>query len=185
MSTVDHIELEAMPAALRELLAPRVRRLGYLGDFFAVAAHQPDALAGFVAFTEALKRALPLRTVEVIALTVAARTANAYERVQHERLALREGMPVAELRALVEQRVVEHPGFSAVERAAAALATDVVDARGGAAGDGFTRIAALEGPAYAVACLMTAVRYLAHATMANTWGLTPPIDSPLEAGADA
>src|SRR5438309_28638 len=81
-------------------VAGEPRRLGYLGEFFQVAAHQPAALSAFVSFSEALKDALPWRLVEVIALTVSARTGNAYERVQHERLALTLGMRVEEARAL-------------------------------------------------------------------------------------
>ena len=66
-------------------MRPRVERLGYLGEFFQCAANVPDALLAFDVFTAALKRALPDRVTEVVALTVATRLGNAYERHQHER----------------------------------------------------------------------------------------------------
>jgi AhpD family alkylhydroperoxidase len=99
-----HIALEDMPPDLQELLRPRVERLGYLGEFFQRAAHQPDALAAFHRWTEALKDALPFRVVEAIALTVATQTGNNYERVQHEHLALAGGMSREEIVALERMR---------------------------------------------------------------------------------
>ena len=94
---------------LRSRLKARVDRLGYLGEFFQVAAHQPEALAGFIAFTEALKEHLDWRLAEVIALTVATETGNAYERVQHERLALTLGMTESEVRGLVSPATAGWP----------------------------------------------------------------------------
>lgn len=177
--STPRIPFERMPQMLDVRLRPRVERLGYLGEFFQVAAHQPQALAGFVDFTEALKAALPPRLVEIIALTVAAQTANDYERVQHEHLALKVGLRSGDVSALVAG---ETPAdrFSETERAAAALARDVVAVHGGSCSDRYDAVEALAGPTTAVGCLMTAVRYHAHATMANTWRLQPPVASPLE-----
>ena len=157
----------------------RVARLGYLGEFFQIAAHQPDALAGFVDFTEALKRALPPRLVEVVALTVAVATGNAYERVQHERLALTVGLDDDAVRALVAGTAPAQR-FGELERAAFALAREVVAGGGGSCARTYARLEAVAGPSIAVGCLMTAARYLAHATMANTWGLAAPVSSPLQ-----
>lgn len=186
MTAVPRIPYDELPPELRERLAPRVRRLGYLGEFFQVAAHQPAALAGFVDFTEALKDALPDRLVELTALAVAAATGNAYERVQHERLALRLGLTPDDVRAAAGEAPDAEAGLDPAERAAIALARAVVDARGRSCAEPFDRLARLTGDAVAVGCLMTATRYLAHATMANTWGLRPPVASPLqEVTADA
>lgn len=178
MAATPRIGLEALPAQLAQELAPRVERLGYLGEFFQVAAHQPAALGHFVAFTEALKAALDRRVMEVVALTVAAGTRNEYERVQHERLALTIGFSLDDIAAIVGDDL-DGPRFSDVERAAAALARDVVDARGRQCTSAFESLQDLGGPETAVACLMTATRYLAHATMANTWELRPPVPSPI------
>jgi alkylhydroperoxidase family enzyme len=181
-ASTPRIGFDELPAALQERLGPRVDRLGYLGEFFQVAAHQPAPLGAFIDFTEALKTALPARLVEIVALTVATRTANAYERVQHERLALTVGLDAGEVQALVAGDAPADR-FDAVERAAWALARDVVAARGGSCARAYEALEQLAGPAVAVGALMTATRYLAHATMANTWNLQAPVTSPLtEAG---
>jgi alkylhydroperoxidase family enzyme len=179
MSATSRLVFEQLPAELQTRLEPRVKRLGYLGEFFQVGAHQPEALAGFIDFTEALKMKLPDRLVEVIALTAASETGNGYERVQHERLALKLGFNESEVRSLVSDGAsLDH--FSAPERAAIALARQVCSARGRAC-PAYDELERLVGEEVAVGCLMTAVRYLAHATMANTWGLQPPVPSPLSA----
>lgn len=179
MST-PRIPFEQLPEDLREQLRPRVERLGYLGEFFQVAAHQPGALSHFAAFTEALKAALPAPLTEAIALTVATATGNDYERVQHERLALSLGIEEATVRALVAG---ELDRLDPEPRAAAELAAEVVAARGGSCAASYRRLEDLVGAEVAVGCLMVAGRYLAHATMSNTWGLTPPVASPLGEGA--
>jgi alkylhydroperoxidase family enzyme len=74
-------------------LGPRSDAWGYLGEFFAVAGHQPAALLAFHEFTEALKRALPPELTEVVALTTATELGNDYERSQHERLSVNLGFP--------------------------------------------------------------------------------------------
>ena len=161
-------------------MGPRVERLGYLGEFFQVAAHQPLALGHFVDFTEALKAALDWRFVEAIALTIATETGNEYERVQHERLALKLGMAREEVLALVRgTAAAERERFSDAEVAAVQLAREVVLARGRACTAAYEALAALVDADVAVGCLMTAARYLAHATMSNTWGVVAPVASPL------
>src|SRR6266851_551133 len=90
---VTALDLDGLPDDLRRHLAPRVQRLGYLGDFFRYCGHQPAALLHFYQFTEALKEALPADLTETAALTVAATTGNAYEQAQHERLSKRLGFP--------------------------------------------------------------------------------------------
>jgi alkylhydroperoxidase family enzyme len=176
---LPRISVEELDGGLRELLGPRVRRLGYVGEFFRVGAHQPDALAHFVRFTEALKDALPWRLVEIVALTVARATGNAYERVQHERLALRLGMPEAQVRDVLAGRVGP-PAFSEPESLAQRIALDAVERAGRGAGPLVERLAALSGPAVAVATVLTASRYLAHSAASNAWGLEPPVTSPLD-----
>lgn len=178
MDATPRIGFEQLPDELRTALRPRVERLGYLGEFFQVAAHQPEALHAFNDFTEALKRALDWRLVETIALTIASLTDNAYERVQHEHLALKLGMSEPEVRALVAG-TADRERFSDAELGAARLAREVAHARGGACTEAYASLEALVGPAVAVGCLMTATRYLAHATMSNTWGLRAPRSSPL------
>lgn len=188
MTVTPRISYEELPSALREQLRARVERLGYLGEFFQVAAHQPEALRHFVGWTEALKDALDWRLVEAIALTVAAETGNEYERVQHERLALKLGMSISEVRALTGGAAAASArelGFSEAELAAVRLARQVVQARGGACTAAYEALEQQVGHAVAVGCLMTAVRYLAHSTLSNTWGVQAPVASPLAAGEPA
>lgn len=64
---VAPVPFEELPEPLRGELAARVERLGYLGGFFSVAAHQPDPLLHFNRFTESLKDGLPGRLSEVVA----------------------------------------------------------------------------------------------------------------------
>jgi alkylhydroperoxidase family enzyme len=177
MVTTPRIAFEELPEELRRRLAARVTRLGYLGEFFQVAANQPTALAGFIDHTQALTEALPFRVMQAIALTVAAATGNEYERIQHERLALRNGMSAEEVACLTGLRAA--PGLlGSAEIAAAELASAVVRAGGRGSVAEYEILTGLVGPQQAVACLMAATRYLAHATMCNTWGVTAPVASP-------
>ena len=50
---------------VQETLSARVKRLGYLGEFFKCSGHNPDVLVSFMEMTEALKEALPDRLTEV------------------------------------------------------------------------------------------------------------------------
>jgi alkylhydroperoxidase family enzyme len=178
---VQPLDLADLPSPLRERLAPRVDRLGYLGAFFTHAGHQPDALLHFYEFTEALKAALPERVVEIIALTIAGDTGNAYERIQHERLALKIGMDADEVRALSHGTLHAFPSFSPAERAAHTLATCVTRRFGSGCEPAFLRLKRVVGDEVAVACLLLAGRYVAHATVANVWRLELPVESPFAA----
>jgi alkylhydroperoxidase/carboxymuconolactone decarboxylase family protein YurZ len=174
-----------MPAELQELLEPRVKRLGYLGEFFQRAAHQPDALANFYRWTEALKTALPFRLVEVVALTVATQTKNDYERIQHERLALQGEMTREEIVAVEHMRPGTCATLSEQEVAAAVLARCAVDNFGRGCNSALLRLSRLIGEPGAVGCLMLVGRYVAHATMANAWDLRPPASSPFAEESDS
>ena len=83
---IPRLEMNELAPNVQETLAARVKRLGYLGEFFKCSGHNPDVLVSFMEMTEALKEALPDRLTEVGSLTVAGLMGNAYERHQHERL---------------------------------------------------------------------------------------------------
>jgi hypothetical protein len=172
--------LSQLPEALRERLAPRVERLGYLGEFFVRAAPQPVPLAHFFDWTESLKDELPFRIVEAVALTIASRTGNDYERVQHERLALAGGMTVEEITAIESGNLGGVDTLSDAEVAAAALSRCVIDGFGRGCNPALLRLSRCTDERTAVACLMMIGRYVAHATMSNVWGLRPPVASPLD-----
>ena len=57
---IPRLQLADMPQELRGYLEDtKVKRLGYLGEFFQVAANNPEALLRFMQFTDALGAALP------------------------------------------------------------------------------------------------------------------------------
>ena len=88
---IPRLHAQDLIPELREMLGPKIDRLGYLGEFFQCTAHQPQVLMSFITLTEELKQALPNHLTEVVALSVAALLKNDYERVQHERLSLKLG----------------------------------------------------------------------------------------------
>src|SRR5712664_5017380 len=89
---IPRLSMTELDPDLAELLRPRVERLNYLGEFFQCTGHQPRALISFYTLTEDLKRALPDNLTELVALTIATKMNNAYERVQHERLSVKLGL---------------------------------------------------------------------------------------------
>lgn len=171
------LEYEALDPALREALEPRVRRLGYLGEFFAVAGHQPAALLAFHQFTEALKGALPPELTEVVALSAATELGNDYERCQHERLSVALGFDLAWI-AAAEGRAGSDPAWLG-ERGG--RVRDVVLAvladRGHGAAASVSAAVELLGEEQAVAVLLLIGRYAAHAYVGNSVGLSAPVPS--------
>ncbi len=168
--SIRRIGFDELEPELREVLRPRVERLGYLGEFFQCAAHQPEALISLNALTEQLRGALPDDAAEIVALTVAAVTGNDYERHQHERLSLKLGFSEAWIR-----RVTDLADGSRTQQVVLAL----LDDRGRGAGPLVDALAEERGDAFAVAVLLLTGRYLLHSTVVNALGLAPPVPSPL------
>src|SRR5258708_13433984 len=111
-------------------LAPRVARLGYLGEFFKCTGHQPEPLLAFMEFTEALKKSLPDRLTELVALTVAALARNDYERHQHERLSDKLGFGRDWIRAVLALAPDKAGALTDAERAVQRLAIAAVKDNG-------------------------------------------------------
>jgi alkylhydroperoxidase family enzyme len=168
---------EELAPGVADLLRPRVERLGYLGEFFRCAAHQPAALISFMTFTEDLKRALPDRLTETVALTVSTELDNAYERHQHERLCLTLGLGEAWIRA-VEARDRQQP-LSDVDRRVQDLTLAVLRRQGKNTTGELEALVQAIGHEQAIAVLMLIGRYVTHALMVNTLDLAPPVPSPL------
>jgi hypothetical protein len=167
---------------LARYLAPRVERLGYLGEFFKCMGHQPQALLSFMQFTEAAKGPLPDRLVEIVALTVAGRMKNAYERNQHERLSLRLGFGrqwVAQANTLDPTAATE---LSAQEQRLQRFVLEVLGSDGHEAHGQFGQLVVELGPEQATAVLMVIGRYVTHALIVNTLQLSPPVPSVFEDG---
>jgi len=178
---IPRLSAGEMPAELAEMLRPRVERLGYLGEFFQCAAHQPKALMSFMRFTEDLKQALPDNFTEVVALTVASLMENRYERVQHERLSLKLGFDKAWVRDVLSLAPDREGCLSEEERGVQRLVLAVVARRGHDTESELQTVVETVGSGKAIALLLLIGRYVTHAFVVNSLGLTAPVPSPLEA----
>jgi alkylhydroperoxidase family enzyme len=183
-TAIPPIDFEDLPPPLADVLRPRVERLGYLGEFFRRAAHQPAALHAFQEFTEAGKAALGERLTEVVALTASMVLGNRYERNQHERLSVRQGRG-RDWVAAVERL---GPGGVSVlredERDAQEVVLAVLRDRGRGARAVVEAYAERYGGAAAMALLLVIARYAAHAAVVNALELQPPVPSIFEDGFD-
>jgi alkylhydroperoxidase family enzyme len=175
---IPRLEREALRRDVVETLRPRIERLGYLGEFFKCAAHQPSALMSFMAFTEDLKRALPDRITETVALTVSTEMGNAYERHQHERLSLTLGFGEQWIRE-VESLETSAASLTDNERAVQALTLAVMRRQGHGTSKELEAVVGAIGHEQAIAVLMLIGRYVTHALMVNALELQPPVPSPL------
>ena len=176
---VPRLEFEGLRPDLAEALRPRVERLGYLGEFFKCAGHQPQALMSFMQFTEDLKHALPDRLTEVVSLTVATVYENAYERIQHERLSLKLGFGEIWVRGVISLKADGSGGMSEAEILAQKLTLAVVERRGHNTDVELEALIRAVGHEQAIAVLMLIGRYVTHALIVNCLNLAPPVPSPL------
>ena len=183
MSAISPLDFDELDPALQEALRPRYERLGYLGDFFRVMGRQPRALAAFDAFTEECKSALGPRLAEAVALTVATRVGNDYERTQHERLAVRSGLGrqwVSEVEALRpddDGRALDDD-VRAVQRFALAAVG------GGDAPRTLAALVAATDETTATAVVLLTARFAAHALISSACALRPMVPSIFEDGFD-
>ncbi|MDB5580097.1 MAG: hypothetical protein JWR80_5273 [Bradyrhizobium sp.] len=182
MGSLARLEFDELEPALAKSLEGRVSRLGYLGEFFKCAGHQPAALRDFMAFTESAKGGLAPNLVEIVALTAAGWASNDYERNQHERLSVRLGLGrdwVAAVGALAPDNA---PGLSSAERLVQRLVLTVLKTKGRGALADFEQAVDALGDAPAIAVLMLLGRYVVHALFVNTLELAPPVPSIFEDG---
>lgn len=177
MSEIRRLSYDELEEGLRETLRPKVERLGYLGEFFAVGGHQPAATRLFQEFTEALKGALPSELTEVVALCVASTLDNEYERTQHEQLSSKQGFSNEWIAAAVGRG---DPGvLSEAARAARDLAASMVAGYGRGSAPVLAEAVKVLGEEHAVGVLLTVGRYVAHAVVSNTLELRAPVPSVL------
>ena len=170
------LEIEQMDPRLREALAARVARLGYLGEFFKVAALQPDCLLAFMQLTDALKQAVPDRLGELVTLAVTSATGNEYERNQHERLCERLGYERSWIAAAGGRGSGPSP-LSPVEQAVFRLALSALRKDGRELSRELSDVVEAIGPAQTVAVLLLIGRNWAHGLVANALGFQPPVAS--------
>lgn len=177
---IPRFSYEELSPELASFLRARVERLGYLGEFFKCASHQPEALLSFLEFTEHLKHALPNNLTEVVSLSVARLMDNAYERVQHERLSLNLGFSQDWVREVLTLKADGNGTLSEQERLVQRFVIAAVDRKGHNTTRELEDVIEVIGPAQAIAVLMLIGRYLSHALIVNSLNLAPPVPSPLE-----
>ena len=177
---VQRLEFDQLSTDLAQRLGPRVVRLGYLGEFFKCAAHQPEALAAFIDFTETGKRSLESRMTEVIALTVATWMGNSYERNQHERLCIRLGFAREWIRDVAALDPDAASQMADDELRLQRLVIAILESRGHGVGGVFEEIVEAIGQKAAIAILMVIGRYVTHALIVNVLALPPPVPSIFE-----
>ena len=175
--SIPRLTFDELPREIADALHAKVERLGYLGEFFAATAHQPAALKAFIDFTEAAKGELDMRLVELIALTVATMKHVAYEKNQHERLAVRLGYGREWVAAVERLAPSTEPQLSALEQCVQQFVIAAVTR------DGVNTTALLEavvkalGVEQAVAVLMVMGRYTTHAILVNSLNIQAPVPS--------
>lgn len=177
---IPRLSFEELAPNVQDVLRARVERLGYLGEFFRCAGHQPDVLAPFMEMTENLKKALPDRLTETGALTVATLMANQYELHQHERLSRKLGFGEDWVAEVEKADPAGAAGLSAEERAVQRLAIALIERKGKAVDDELDAVIELLGYEQAVAVLFLVGRYITHALIVNSLELVPPVPSIFE-----
>jgi alkylhydroperoxidase family enzyme len=177
VSEIRRLGFDELDGELREVLRPKVERLGYLGEFFAVGGHQPQATKLFQEFTEALKAALPPDLTEAVALRVASALGNDYERTQHEQLSSKLGFSHQWIAAAEGKG--DDGELSEESRAARDLAAAAVEGYGRGAAPALDGAVEVLGEQAAVGVLLTVGRYVAHAVVSNTLELKAPVPSVL------
>ena len=177
---IPRLKAEELPPDVAAFLRPHVERLGYLGEFFRCAAHQPKALLSFLRFADDLKHALPDDLTEVVALTVASVMNNANERVQHERLSLRLGFEENRVRTVLSAKAEKNRELSEAVSLVQKLTLAVLARKGHDTRPEFEKVIQEIGYQQAVAVLLLIGRYMTHAMIVNTLALAPPVPSALE-----
>jgi len=176
---IPRLSFSELDPQLAELLRPKVERLNYLGEFFQCTGHQPRALISFYTLTEDLKAALPDNLTELVALTVAVKMNNAYERVQHERLALKLGFSERWVREIISLEAKARGELSEMELLVQQLALAVLERDGHDTKTELEEVIKAIGHKETIAVLMLVGRYVMHALIANTLALKPPVSSPI------
>ena len=179
---IPRLEFDELDDALAQALAAKYRRLGYLGEFFKCMGHQPRGLKAFIEFTQAATGALPDKLVELIALSVATKLGNDYERHQHERLSVRLGFGRAWVRAVEKLAPEGAEALEENERLVQRYVLDAVDRYGRDTSAELEPVIEALGHEQAVVMLMVLARYVSHALIVNSLAIAPPVPSIFDEG---
>lgn len=181
---IPRLEMDQLTPELQAALGAKVKRLGYLGEFFKCMGNQPKALLSFNTFTEDLKQALPDNLTEVVALTVATMMQNRYERNQHERLCVQLGFDKQWVRDVTALAPTQSKLLRDTEQVVQQFAIALISRRGNRVQPQYNAVIDAVGATRAVALLMLVGRYVTHALIVNTLELAPPVASIFEANGE-
>jgi hypothetical protein len=174
---IPRLSFDELPPAIADRLKAKYERLGYLGEFFARTAHQPEALGAFIDFTDYSKGALEQKIVELIALTVATRKDVAYEKNQHERLSVKLGYGKPWVRGVEQLDPESSEHLDSTETVVQRYVIDAIDSDGVGVGRELDRVVDKLGSDNAVAVMFVTARYVAHALLVNSMNIESPVPS--------
>ncbi|NNE37854.1 MAG: hypothetical protein HKN08_06070 [Gammaproteobacteria bacterium] len=177
---IPRLEMEELEPRLQDTLRARVVRLGYLGEFFKCTGHAPDVLRHFMEMTEALKKTVPDKITETVALTIAVKTGNDYERNQHQRLSSKLGFGKDWIRSVEKLDPQNQELLSESERIVQEFALAAMDRMGNNCQQEFEKVLNVLEVSEAIGVLMLVGRYMTHAVAVNTLDLVPPKPSIFE-----
>ena len=175
--------LDELDPRLADYLAPTVARLGYLGELFQTLGHVPDAVVAFMEYTKAVKAPLSDRENELLALVVSAVLGADYERIQHERLALKLGLSRDWIAELTGRKVESPSQLNDQDRRLQELALAVVARHGKGVEEELRALVDEVGPQKAVAVLLQISRFVTIALLVNALQLRLPVPSIFEQAA--
>lgn len=174
---IHRLGLDELAPELRELLQPTVDRLGYLGEFFQVAGHVPGAVQHFMAYTQAVKAPLSNEENELLALATCATLGADYERIQHERLALKLGMTPAWIAAACDRVDADPAVLNPAQHALRRLAVGVSSRAGHRCAQEIRAVVDALGQEKAAAAVLQTTRFVLIAHVCNALQLSLPVPS--------
>lgn len=174
---LKRFSLEELEPALRAELEPTAARLGYFGEFFQVFGAVPGAVSAFIGYTKAVKAPLGDNENEVLALAVCAALGDSYERIQHERLSIRLGLPMEWIAAAEGREGADMSLLGTQEAALRKLALGIVASHGKGCSMIVAEAVAVLGAQRTTAALLQVTRFMSIATLSNALEMSVPVPS--------
>lgn len=174
---IPRVAWEEFPEGLKAALKPKVDRLGYCGEIWQVGANLPKSMLSFCNMTEDLKDEMPMKLVELTALTVAGVMGNEYEKNQHERLSDKLGYGREWIAEVNRLNPAEAKAMSDDEKKVQKFIIAAIYRRGQDSKALFEDAARAIGPKAATGVLLSIGRCIQHAIFRNVLELAPPVAS--------
>lgn len=174
---IPRVAWENFPEGLKAALKPKVDRLGYCGEIWQVGANLPKSMLSFCNLTEDLKDEMPMKLVELTALTVAGVMGNTYEKNQHERLSDKLGYGREWIADVNRLNPNEAEAMSDDEKKVQKFIIAAIYRRGHDSKALFEDATRAVGAKAAVGVLLSIGRCIQHAIFRNVLDLAPPVAS--------